>query len=241
MRTRSLAALAVLLICCPALGDERAPAVLDRGVLRLRAPELGAGAIERVAVVDRDGRMNDVSLEAVTRLEDGWLTVSPPPGLDSGTLLVFSGGVLHRFPFQTARAAPRPLAQWDAATRSACLAIAGYWAGTLRGNDPNVSATVSIELDGDCRAVHGILNWRSATSGSNDRVFAGTWDRQARTLTAADVAVNQPAPQGGWRFCRIDRYDLSLSADGALLSGSYSSKACRDRAKVELRRPEAQR
>jgi hypothetical protein len=44
---------------------------------------------------------------------------------------------------------------------------------------------------------------------------------------------------GGWRFCLIDRYNLSLSEDGMQLTGRYFSKGCSDDAKVELRRPES--
>ena len=228
----------LLLGSVTALANEGAP-LLDHGVVRLRAPELSSAALERVVLVDGEGHRNPVAAEAVKQLEDGWITFAVPPGIDSGVLEITVAKKTRSFAFQSHKVAPVAQPQWDATTRAACLAIAGYWAGTIRGNDPNVQTTVSIELDGDCRSVHGILNWRSATSGSNDRVFSGTWDRQAHTLVAADVALNRPMPLGGWRFCPIDRYHLALSADGARLSGRYDSKACKDHAAVELHRLEA--
>jgi hypothetical protein len=119
------------------------------------------------------------------------------------------------------------------------MAIEGMWTGKVSGNDPDVHATLSVEMDADCRTAHAIFQWRSVTSGKNDRVMQGSWDARARSLTAADVNINGAAPMNGWRFCLVDRYSLTLSADGNHLSGRYTSKACRDEATIELARPEA--
>lgn len=218
----------------------RPPIVLDGKVLRFRAPELGAGKVVPKAVAGEDGKPRPLAAKDLVRYPDGWLVVTVPEGLRAGTVtLVPEGGPPQVFTFRSEPVAPVAAnPKWDAARRAQCLAVAGSWFGTIRGNDPDAKATVSLEIDADCRTVYGILNWRSARSGVNDRVLRGTWDPERRILSAADVRLDVDQPLAGYRFCAIDRYTLALSADGIHLDGEYFSEECRDHAMVDLARPE---
>ena len=104
------------------------------------------------------------------------------------------------------------------------------YTGSLRGNDPSVDAALDLCRSGD--SLTGTLEWRSARSGNNIRMVAGTVD--GNTIRLHDVRLIEAAPNPRWRFCTIDDYRLTVEEDGTL-SGHYVSGACRDRAQVELR------
>ncbi len=233
--------LASLLLAAPATSKAAVDLlVLDGRTLRFRVTDL-PGRLVAEGIAAEDGRWHSLAPGALQRHPEGWVVVTVPEGVRAGTLTLSSEGKGRAFRFQSSRVEPRGEPGWDAARRAECLAVAGYWYGKLRGNDPDVSATVSLEVDRDCRTVYGMLNWRSARSGQNDRVLKGSWDPKRRTLQAADVRLDQDAPAGGWRFCAIESYRLTLSPDGSRLDGAYTSKECRDEARVELARPEAAR
>ncbi|HEY3452090.1 MAG TPA: hypothetical protein VGK67_37370 [Myxococcales bacterium] len=218
----------------------RPPIVLDGRALRFRAPELGTGVVAARSVTAEGGKALPVASKDLVRLPDGWFVLTVPEGVSAGTVtLAPQSGPPQTFAFVSSAVAPAAAnPKWDAARRAQCLALAGAWFGKISGNDPDVRASVSLEIDADCRTVYGILHWRSALSGINDRVLRGTWDAEKRALSAADVRLNVDQPAHGFRFCTIDRYTLALSADGTRLEGEYWSEECRDRAKVELARPE---
>lgn len=105
------------------------------------------------------------------------------------------------------------------------------WSGTVSGNDPSVSirGTLCEDAKGN---VNGKLRWSSARSGSNVRQVDGAWSADHTALTLKDGAILESHPNPGWRFCVVDRYTLSGTADA--LSGRYSSSACHDDAAVTL-------
>lgn len=117
-----------------------------------------------------------------------------------------------------------------------CTAAAGEWSGYVTGNDPHADARVTLSVAPDCRVVQGVWRWRSRCSGAVDRTVAGEWDPTARALVLRDVALTNAAPRGRARFCTVDRYQLTLSADGARLDGAYDAAGCRDHARIELHR-----
>ena len=135
-----------------------------------------------------------------------------------------------------AAAAETSIAGIAAAPDDSCRALAGRWHGRLSGNDANVDATLEIRTSDDCRNVQGMLLWRSETSGASDRMVSGTWDGHGHQIVARDTALALDDPQGGWHFCPIDRYELTLSPDGSRLAGTYDSRQCHDHATVLLSR-----
>jgi len=104
------------------------------------------------------------------------------------------------------------------------------WQGTVSGNDPSVSVSVTLCDVGKGR-VNGTLVWESKTSGSSTRRVEGS--RSGGTLSLADISLTGK-PNPGWMFCKVDRYSLSGSNDE--LSGSYHSEACHDDATIKLER-----
>lgn len=101
--------------------------------------------------------------------------------------------------------------------------------GTAAGNDPSVQLSLRICED-DKGGISGEAQWSSTRSGWNRRSITGKKTRTGYDLRDVAVVASKPAP--GWRFCTIDRWDLTLS--GTDLTGSYSSKACDDTATVTL-------
>ena len=124
----------------------------------------------------------------------------------------------------------------DAAVGASGCALAGHWHGQADGNASGVDTTLELTVAPDCVAVQGLLHWRSDVSGSNDRTVAGAWDPSRAALTLHDVAIVASQPASGWRFCLVDRYDLTLQAGGDALLGTYDSEACGDHARVTLAR-----
>ena len=104
------------------------------------------------------------------------------------------------------------------------------WRGTVSGNDPSVSVTMSI-CNLDNNRVSGTLVWDSKTSGTNTRTVEGK--RSGSSITMADISLTGN-PKPGWMFCKVDRYSLSGSNDS--LSGTYHSEACHDDATIKLER-----
>jgi hypothetical protein len=104
------------------------------------------------------------------------------------------------------------------------------WEGTVSGNDPSVKVAATLcEQDGK---VTGTLQWTSDRSGTSTRALEGT--RNGAAVVLRDTALSG-TPNPGWRFCRIDQYNLA-GAGTDRLSGTYLSKPCHDRATIELRR-----
>lgn len=101
--------------------------------------------------------------------------------------------------------------------------------GETHGND-TVDAGFRLCRDGP--AVSGGFDWTGRRSGRSFRVLEGTLG--ASGLALHDTAIPLDRPAGGWRFCTIDRYDLSPTDDGGW-TGTYDSTACRDHATVTLR------
>lgn len=108
------------------------------------------------------------------------------------------------------------------------------WTGTIRGNDPDVTALLRLcPAGGD--AVTGELRWISATSGTNLRRVEGAWRDGPRTLTLRDTGFSSQRPSSSWRFCPIVRYTLTLAAPDRL-EGDYDAPACDDHARITLTR-----
>lgn len=107
------------------------------------------------------------------------------------------------------------------------------WVGSASGNDAAVSLTIRLCRQG--RRVTGKVFWSSRVSGSNVRAVAGSWSADGKTLTMSDQRVLESAPRPGWVFCPIDRYVLRPTKRGGL-TGRYRSTACRDTARMQLKR-----
>jgi hypothetical protein len=104
------------------------------------------------------------------------------------------------------------------------------WQGSVSGNDPSVHVTASLcEKDGH---ITGTLAWKSDKSGTSTRALDGMRSKDAVVLH--DTAMSG-TPNPGWRFCLIDKYELT-GAGSDTLSGTYQSKRCRDVATIELHR-----
>lgn len=99
--------------------------------------------------------------------------------------------------------------------------------GRASGNDPSVE--IELVLCGDT-ALTGELQWSSLTSGWNRRAVSG--QRQGERIVLRDDAILEENPTFGWRFCDIERYDLTL--DGDALSGTYEAPSCNDSATLTL-------
>ena len=106
-----------------------------------------------------------------------------------------------------------------------------HWQGTVSGNDPSVRVTAILCPAGD-RRVTGTLVWESERSGTNTRTLVGV--QSGRSFALRDVTLDGN-PKNGWRFCKIDRYELELVGDDKL-EGRYHSSACNDDAAVKLQR-----
>ena len=106
-----------------------------------------------------------------------------------------------------------------------------HWQGTVSGNDPSVRVTAMLCPVGDGR-ITGTLVWESTRSGTNTRTLEGT--QSGKTFSLRDLTVDGN-PKNGWRFCKVDHYQLTLVGDSAL-EGTYHSSACNDDATVKLAR-----
>lgn len=106
-----------------------------------------------------------------------------------------------------------------------------HWQGTVSGNDPSVRITGTLCPVGDHR-ITGTLVWDSDRSGTNTRALTGVQSGKAFALEDVNLAGN---PKPGWRFCKIDRYELELVGDEKL-EGRYHSSGCNDDATVRLQR-----
>lgn len=101
--------------------------------------------------------------------------------------------------------------------------------GTAAGNDPSVELSLRICVD-DSGVVTGEAQWSSTVSGWNRRELAGK--RTSTGFQLRDVRVIDGKANGGWRFCEIESWTLTLS--GTSLTGHYQSAACADSATVTL-------
>jgi len=110
--------------------------------------------------------------------------------------------------------------------------VTGHWRGTISGNDPSVTADVSLAQDGP--RVTGLLVWTSPNSGRSHRRVAGFLDPDRHLLMLRDVEMPVAQASGSWRFCPVDYYLLDFQGDE--LTGSYWSTPCNDRARVRLHR-----
>jgi hypothetical protein len=105
------------------------------------------------------------------------------------------------------------------------------WRGTVSGNDATVRMMFRL-CPGGGDTIAGTGQWSSKVSGYNVRKLSGRWLDQGARLELRDEAVIEQHPQPGWRFCKIDRYDLTRHGDE--LTGTYDSRACNDHATVEV-------
>lgn len=107
------------------------------------------------------------------------------------------------------------------------------WVGKSAGNDPSVRLDVRLCPKG--QGVTGHVQWSSLVSGWNVREVSGSWSADGNTLTLKDMRITEQKPNPGYRFCTIDRYELSRQGPDAL-EGKYHSSECRDDATVSLTR-----
>ena len=105
------------------------------------------------------------------------------------------------------------------------------WRGTVSGNDSTVRMMFRLCPSGGDE-VTGTGQWSSKVSGYNVRRLSGRWLDQGKRLELRDEAVIEQHPEPGWRFCTIDRYELTRS--GNELTGTYDSRACDDHATVKV-------
>jgi hypothetical protein len=94
-----------------------------------------------------------------------------------------------------------------------------------------VSAELSLCRDGE--AVEGTVTLRGR-SGVSRRSVKGTWIQNEIRLRDAGFVDSRPS--GGWRFCLIDDYTLTVDENLEIVAGWYWSEDCRDRAELTLRR-----
>ena len=87
----------------------------------------------------------------------------------------------------------------------------------------------------------GTLQWISDTSGTNTRALSGSYLPKTGAVMLNDDQVTDSAPEGGWRFCAIDKYELHAVGDGKELIGCYWSAACRDHGSILVRKVANQR
>lgn len=103
------------------------------------------------------------------------------------------------------------------------------WLGQAHGNDPSVRVNLRL-CPTEGGGLSGELQWSSLESGHNVRAVVGS--RQGDKLILRDERIVEEHPEPGWRFCTIERYELTRS--GSRLTGTYHSRACNDEATVEL-------
>jgi len=123
----------------------------------------------------------------------------------------------------TAEARPEPLREEEGCE---------LWVGTASGNDPSVLVELHICPQGS--GVAGHLQWSSTRSGWNRRAVQGAWEG-GTLLSLSDLRLVENRPLGSWYFCLIDSYELRRVGPDRL-AGSYRSVACRDNARMNLRR-----
>lgn len=112
------------------------------------------------------------------------------------------------------------------------------WRGAVSGNDPTVQVEASL-CPGEGNAVTGRLQWSSLKSGWNVRRLEGRWQSERRQkLSLRDTAIVEERPEPGWRFCRVDQYDLEVIRPNRM-EGRYVSRPCDDTATIWLERQEA--
>lgn len=100
------------------------------------------------------------------------------------------------------------------------------WLGGARANDPSVRLNLILcNRDG---VASGHVQWSSLESGWNVREITGTITDAKVVLR--DIRIVEEKPQPGWRFCTIDRWELTRN--GNRLEGTYDSAACTDHATV---------
>jgi hypothetical protein len=100
------------------------------------------------------------------------------------------------------------------------------WLGGAKANDPSIR--LNLILCNRNGVASGHVQWSSLESGWNVREITGTiTDTQ---VVLRDVRIVEEKPQPGWRFCTIDRWELTRN--GNRLEGTYDSAACNDHATV---------
>lgn len=102
--------------------------------------------------------------------------------------------------------------------------------GTASGNSDALIELRLCPLDGG--AVQGTHQWSSETSGWSQRAVEGRWEGDR--FVAREVRFIENRPAEGWRFCLIDRYELTRAGDR--LAGTFVSEACTDRGTFDLTR-----
>jgi hypothetical protein len=103
--------------------------------------------------------------------------------------------------------------------------------GTGSGNS---DALIELRLCPRGDGVTGTHQWSSTTSGWSQRVVEGRWEGDH--LIARETSFIENRAQPNWRFCLIDRYDLTRTGDR--LAGPYVSEQCNDHGSFDLRRVE---
>ena len=220
----------------------RVTVVPRAGVQYLYVPgtSIPVSAIEAVYVQTTDGRRLALDAAGVQAVAGGRLSIAVPEGVTTGTVTLVTGGRQIAIPFHIAASMTGPVVgTLDVPLgASGCAAVAGTWVGTLSERQPDATATVYLEVLGDCRTVRGFTSWVGPRIGSVDSTVDGFWDMGARVLVARDTQLYNVRPNPGGGFCPTERYELALSPDGSLLTGLNVSTqpACAGRSQVVLRR-----
>lgn len=132
-------------------------------------------------------------------------------------------------PLGSARAVvdrPKPLP-----SQAACDSYQGTASGN---NDP--TQLFELRVCPSSTGVQATLQSSSLVSGHSLRASEGSWDASGTTLTLVETRFLDSRPEPGWTFCLIDELVLTKTAEG--LAGTYVSKACQDRADLQLTRIE---
>jgi len=111
------------------------------------------------------------------------------------------------------------------------------WTGTVKGNDPNVA--VQLELcpyGAENTEVAGRIQFTSPRSGWSVREIEGGVTPDG-LLVLRELQFDVAAPEYGWMFCLVDRYEIEGAGPDSL-TGRYDSKACSDHGKIDLVRAE---
>lgn len=109
------------------------------------------------------------------------------------------------------------------------------WRGTSAGNDPTQEVEMRLcETSAGSLEVRGEIQYSSLNSGWTRRSFVGARTPDRAHLTLRELVMLDDRPNPNWRFCLVDRYDLTpVGADA--MTGEYVSRACSDHGRMSMR------
>ncbi len=207
--------------------------------LYLPANNVPTNAVSGVVVQSSDGQRFELGVSDVHAALGGRMAVPLPMGVSDGTASLTVNGQLLSIPFHVVVGmTPAPVlgSYQPTLTDSRCAAIMGTWQGTI-WSTPGSTATVSLQIFGDCRTVQGLISAASPGFGSVESTIEGVWDVNSATLVARDTQLFNIRPANGSSFCETVRYELHLVVPGVLQgTNDTSSTSCGHIAQVYLRR-----